>query len=348
MLFTIIAIIIIAGLVLLEWLKPEKKVHQLTFFISSGLIFVLIAFNRMNADYKGYLGSYTNNDPQNEIGYNLLVHLFNGLGLPFESILLLLGILVFLVFYFFSNKQHASLAALAYLIYPLALDLPQIRNLFMYMIALLTLYLVRDRNRVALAGGFALSASFHYFGLIYLPFAWLVKTERKLFYHRLALIFAIISAGSLVARFFPDRMPKLIASEISGFDWFYFAIQVIHVALDIVLIWWVDQHSRAKNEMNNQESTLQELMYRFIWFSVIEIPLVAFSNEMYRFRRNAQLIKYLYTANALKSMSLRDRCVTIGLLFANLLLVVFMLRVTGDLELYADLNHNVFNIFAQN
>jgi len=49
----------------------------------------------MNADYKGYLGSYTNNDPQNEIGYNLLVHLFNGLGLPFESILLLLGILVF-------------------------------------------------------------------------------------------------------------------------------------------------------------------------------------------------------------------------------------------------------------
>ena len=346
MLFTLVAIII-AGLVLLEWIRPEKRLHQLAFFLSSGLIFILIAFNRMNADYKGYLGSYTNNDPQNEIGYNLLVHLFNGLGLPFESILLLMGILVFLVFYFYSNKQHASVAALAYLIYPLALDLPQVRNLFMYMVVLLTLYLVRDRNRVALAGGFALSATFHYFGLIYLPFAWLVKIERKQFYRRLALIFAIISAGSLIARFFPDRMPELIASEISGFDWFYYAIQILHVALDMALIWWVDQHSRTRNQTANKESTLQELMYRFSWFSVIEIPLVAFSNEMYRFRRNAQLIKYLYTANALKSMPRRDRWVTLGLLGANLLFVVYMLRVTGDLDLYTDLSHNVCNVFAQ-
>lgn len=346
MLFTLVAIII-AGLVLLEWIRPEKRLHQLAFFLSSGLIFILIAFNRMNADYKGYLGSYTNNDPQNEIGYNLLVHLFNGLGLPFESILLLMGILVFLVFYFYSNKQHASVAALAYLIYPLALDLPQVRNLFMYMVVLLTLYLVRDRNRVALAGGFALSATFHYFGLIYLPFAWLVKIERKQFYRRLALIFAIISAGSLIARFFPARMPELIASEISGFDWFYYAIQILHVTLDVALIWWVDQHSRTRNQTASRESTLQELMYRFSWFSVIEIPLVAFSNEMYRFRRNAQLIKYLYTANALKSMSRRDRWVTLGLLGVNLLFVVYMLRVTGDWDLYTDLSHNVFNVFVQ-
>lgn len=346
MLFTTIAIII-TGLVLLEWIRPNKRLHQVTFFISSGLIFILIAFNRMNADYEGYLGSFTNNNPQNELGYNLLVHVLNGLGLPFESILLLMGILVFLVLYFYSNKQHASVAALAYLIYPLALDLPQVRNLFMYMIVLLTLYLVRDRYRVALAGGFALSATFHYFGLIYVPFAWLVKIERKPFYRRLALIFAIISAGSLIARFFPNRMPELIASEISEFDWFYYAIQVVHVALDIILIWWVDLHSRTKNETNNQGSTLQELMYRFSCFSVIEIPLVAFSNEMYRFRRNAQLIKYLYTANALKSMAPRDRWVTLGLLGANLLFVVYMLRVTGDLDLYTDLSHNVFNLFAQ-
>jgi hypothetical protein len=73
---------------------------------------------------------------------------------------------------------------------------------------------------VALAGGFALSATFHYFGLIYLPFAWLVKPDRNKFYRGLVLIFGIISAGSLAARFFPDRMPELIASEISEFDWF--------------------------------------------------------------------------------------------------------------------------------
>lgn len=347
MLFTIITIIM-TGLILIEWVRPEKKLHQLTFFISSGLIFILIAFNRMNADYQGYLGSYTNNDPQNEIGYNLLVHLLNGLGLPFESILLLMGILVFLVFFFYSSQQNASLAALAYLIYPLALDLPQVRNLFMYMIVLLTIYLIRDRNRVALAGGFALSATFHYFGLIYLPFAGLVKIERKPFYRRLALVFGIISAGSLAARLFPTHMPDLIASEISEFDWFYYAIQVIHVALDLALIWWVDQHSRPKQETQSQENNLQELMYRFSWFSVIEIPLVAFSNEMYRFRRNAQLIKYIYSANALKRMTVRDRWVTLGLLGANLIFVVYMLRVTGDWDLYADLSQNVFNIFAQN
>ncbi len=346
MLFTTIAIII-TGLMLLEWLQPARRLHQVTFFISSGLVFILIAFNRMNADYEGYLGSYTNNNPQNEIGYNLLVHLFNSIGLPFESILLLMGILAFLVFYFYSNKQHASVAALAYLVYPLALDLPQIRNLFMYMIVLLTLYLVRDRNRVALAGGFALSATFHYFGLIYLPFAWLVKPDRNKFYRGLVLIFGIISAGSLAARFFPDRMPELIASEISEFDWFYYAIQVMHVALDLVLIWWVDQHSRVRTKSTTKEHTMQEMMYRFSLYTVIEIPLVAFSNEMYRFRRNAQLIKYLYTANALKSMSRRDRWVTLGLLGANLLFVVYMLRVTGDLDLYTDLSHNVFNVFAQ-
>jgi hypothetical protein len=46
MLFTTIAIII-TGLVLLEWIRPARRLRQVTYFISSGLVFILIAFNRM-------------------------------------------------------------------------------------------------------------------------------------------------------------------------------------------------------------------------------------------------------------------------------------------------------------
>lgn len=345
MFFTSI-LIIMTGLMLVEWIKPNEILHKVTFFVSAGLILIMIGFNRMNADYSAYKVSFNNNNPPNEIGYKLLVHLLNGLHFPFESILLLMGILVFLIFYFYSNRQHASFAALAYLIYPLALDLPQIRNLFMYMIVLLTIYLVQERNRVAMAGGFLLSASFHYFGLVYLPFVWLVRIERKKFFRRLALLFLVFGIGSIFARVFQTQIPSIIGSEISEFDWFYFALQVLHMILDMILIWWVDQHSQKSHPDKEKAHTLHELMFRFSWYSIIEIPLVAFSNEMYRFRRNAQLIKYIYSANALNAMTMHDRLITGGLVFINLAYAVFMLHVTGDWGIFSDLNHNVFNCLS--
>jgi len=344
MFFTSI-LIIMTGLMLVEWFKPNEILHKVTFFVSAVLIFIMIGFNRMNADYMAYFRSYTNNDPHNEIGYNMLVHFLNALHLPFESILMLMAILVFLVFYFYSNKQHASFAALMYLVYPLALDLPQFRNLFMYMIVLLTLYLVQDRNRILLAGGFILSSTFHYFGLAYLPFTWLIKIDRKKFFQRLLTLFLIFSVGSITSRIFQKQIPDIIGSEISEFDWFYFMIQVMHVLLDIVLISWVEIRTRKTQQASGETGKLDEMMFRFSWYTIIELPLVAFSNEMYRFRRNAQLIKYIYSANAMKQMTLRDRLITVGLISVNLIFVVYMLYVTGDLFIYSDLNHNLLNFF---
>lgn len=329
----------------LEIKGVSERVSRLMFYVSSGLLFILVGLNRMNPDYNGYSGSFYNGNDNLEIGYRFFNWLLKSAGLPFESVILIAGLLLMLVFYKLASGQHRNQLVLYYLMFPLALDLPQLRNTFMYLLVILFLVIFAHRNRLIFLGGIVLSTTFHMLGILYAPFVLLIKKDRKAFYRWITILFTVLTLGAIGLRIalkiFP--FPNDITEEIDPFEWFYFAIQVVQIGIDLFTFWWIDRKLKANAdisaELTNRSLTTENL-YRFGIYSLLYLPLVSLSTEMYRFRRNAQLIKYAYSAYAMNYLSLKDRLILTGLLLVNVAFVVGMLIYTGDAHIFTYFDQN--------
>ena len=329
----------------LEIKGVSERASRLMFYVSSGFLFILVGLNRMNSDYNGYSGSFYNGNDNLEIGYRFFNWLLKSAGLPFESVVLIAGLLLLLVVFKLAAGNYRNQLVLYYLMFPLALDLPQLRNTFMYLLVIMFLVVFAHRNRLIFLGGIILSSTFHMLGILYAPFVLLVKKDRKVFYRWIAILFIVLSAGAIGLRIalglFP--FPKEITEEIDPFEWFYFAIQVVQIEIDLFTFWWIDRMLKANAEFSTEpmtKSLITENFYRFGIYSVLYLPLVSLSTEMYRFRRNAQLIKYAYSAFAMKFLSLKDRLILTGLLLINVAFVVGMLIYTGDAHIFTYFDRN--------
>lgn len=323
----------------------SERASRLMFYVSSGLLFILVGLNRMNPDYNGYSGSFYNGNDNLEVGYRFFNWLLKSAGLPFESVILIAGLLLLLVLFKLSAGQHRNQLVFYYLMFPLALDLPQLRNTFMYLLVILFLVVFAHRNRLVFLGGIILSSTFHMLGILYAPFVLLIKKDRKAFYLWIAILFAVLSIGAIGLRIalkiFP--FPNDITEEIDPFEWFYFAIQVVQIGIDLFTFWWIDRKLKMSTEISTEPSTkslIVENLYRFGIYSVLYLPLVSLSTEMYRFRRNAQLVKYAYSAYAMNYLNLKDRLILTGLLLVNVAFVVGMLIYTGDAHIFTYFDQN--------
>lgn len=323
----------------------SERASRLMFYVSSGLLFILVGFNRMNPDYNGYSGSFYNGNDNLEVGYRFFNWLLKSAGLPFESVILIAGLLLLLVLFKLAAGQHRNQLVFYYLMFPLALDLPQLRNTFMYLLVILFLVVFAHRNRLVFLGGIILSSTFHMLGILYAPFVLLIKKDRKAFYRWIAILFAVLSIGAIGLRIalkiFP--FPNDITEEIDPFEWFYFAIQVVQIGIDLFTFWWIDRKLKMSTEISTKPSTkslIVENLYRFGIYSVLYLPLVSLSTEMYRFRRNAQLVKYAYSAYAMNYLNLKDRLILTGLLLVNVAFVVGMLIYTGDAHIFTYFDQN--------
>ena len=323
----------------------SERASRLMFYVSSGLLFILVGLNRMNPDYNGYSGSFYNGNDNLEVGYRFFNWLLKSAGLPFESVILIAGLLLLLVLFKLAAGQYRNQLVFYYLMFPLALDLPQLRNTFMYLLVILFLVVFAHRNRLVFLGGIILSSTFHMLGILYAPFVLLIKKDRKAFYRWIAILFAVLSIGAIGLRIalkiFP--FPNDITEEIDPFEWFYFAIQVVQIGIDLFTFWWIDRKLKMSTEISTEPSTkslIVENLYRFGIYSVLYLPLVSLSTEMYRFRRNAQLVKYAYSAYAINYLNLKDRLILTGLLLVNVAFVVGMLIYTGDAHIFTYFDQN--------
>ena len=323
----------------------SERASRLMFYVSSGLLFILVGLNRMNPDYNGYSGSFYNGNDNLEVGYRFFNWLLKSAGLPFESVILIAGLLLLLVLFKLAAGQYRNQLVFYYLMFPLALDLPQLRNTFMYLLVILFLVVFAHRNRLVFLGGIILSSTFHMLGILYAPFVLLIKKDRKAFYRWIAILFAVLSIGAIGLRIalkiFP--FPNDITEEIDPFEWFYFAIQVVQIGIDLFTFWWIDRKLKMSTEISTEPSTkslIVENLYRFGIYSVLYLPLVSLSTEMYRFRRNAQLVKYAYSAYAMNYLNLKDRLILTGLLLVNVAFVVGMLIYTGDAHIFTYFDQN--------
>ena len=320
----------------------SDRTSRMMLYLTSGSIFVLVGFNRFNPDYKGYSGSFYNGNDNLEIGYRLLNGLLHTLNLPFESIIFLVGLLVLTALLVVANSNYNQLIVLGYLIFPLAFDLPQLRNTIMYLLVVVAFVLFRNKQRIYLVMSVILSATMHVLGVLYLPLAFLIKLDRKRFYRYLEILFGILVIGAISLRILTavTPLPEAIREEIDPFEWFYFAIQVLHASLELLTYVWIERKlSKYQTAIND---TKLETFYRFGLYSILYLPLVAVSTEMYRFRRNAQLIKYAYSAASMKYLDKQERIVLLGIVGLNLLLTLGMMVIAGDLYVYQYFDKNFF------
>jgi hypothetical protein len=335
-----VALLICFTFSLLELRGIRDKTSQIFLGIESLLLFILMGLNRMNQDYRGYYGSYYNGNPNHEIGYQLLNKLLKAVHAPFETLMALMAILLITVFWVGMKNQISTWPVFFYAIFPLALDLPQMRNTFMYLIVILALLIFGNRNRLGYLVSVLVAASLHILGLIYLPLAFLLQTNRKTFYKWLKIILLILLAGVVgirVANAVWTLNPE-ISEEIKGIDRFFIATQLVEIAIDLFTYWWVDRKIQA--QVDQPTADRLENMYRFGFYSVIYLPLLLISSQMYRIRRNAQLVKYLYSGIALKYMNRKDQLILIGLILVNLALVIILMFMAHDQIVYTWFDQN--------
>lgn len=341
MLFTMTLIVSLVFSII-ELRGVSSRISRLFFFISTGLVFVMVAFNRASPDYNGYSGSFYNGNANLEIGYRLFSYLLKSIHLPFETILFLMGALIWGVLLLAARTQYSNLIVFYYLLFPLAYDLTQIRNTLMYLLVVLALILYGHRNRIVFLISVLIAASLHALGILYAPFVFLIKKSRRDFFKWLKIIFVILAIGAIglrVSMLF-IHYPNAISEEIDPFEWFYFVIQIVYLAIDAFTIIWIDQ--KIGNKLSADEQPVMENLFRFGMYSMLYLPLVSLSSEMYRFRRNAQIIKYFFSAMALKYLSRKDKAILIGLIMLNLLFAVGMIFYTGDQVIFSSFENNLF------
>lgn len=329
-----LALVICLLFSLLEFKFLNESFSRISFLISSSFLFILMGLNRWNPDYEGYQGSFYNGNDGHEIGYQMLNRLVKSVGLPFETLMALMAILLLGVLWFGLRGHTSNWVILFYMVFPLALDLPQMRNTYMYLIVTLAVLLFAYRSRIAYLAAVLIATSMHMLGALFLPLTFLFKTTRKTFFKWIGIFAVALFAGAVGLRIAHIKwtLHPEIAEEIRPYGYFLFAVQVLEVMIDLFTYWWVDR--KLKNKLLPETQARMESLYRFGWYSALYVPLLLVHGQMYRIRRNAQLAKYIYSGIALKYLNRRDQLILVGLVLVNLALVVFFMVQANDHSVY--------------
>ena len=347
--------LIMASLVLflVEWILSDrlddqkaKRLSHIFLGITSAITAVVFAFNLDSRDWSKYQEKFERVTMRIEPGFGFLVNIVKSMGGDFTQILWLTGFFFLITMLFLVRSNHNNLVILLYALYPLVWDLNQIRNLFMFLFVLYAFYFMAYRKAIASYLAILIATSFHYSALFYVPLYPLLKLSRKSFYRWMMVLLAIFSMGAIVVKIALNPLlvwlnsPQLnyYAHYIGDFSLFYFGIQVIHQSLDLLTVWWIDRQTTGK--LDPATKSQQEVFLRAIFFTTLYLPAVAFFDEIHRLRRNAQLVKYMFSANAFRYLNNRQRIIVLILLLTNLALTLYMMYVAKDFELFDFVNAN--------
>lgn len=278
------------------------------------LIFVvtgLFIFNRQNNDYQGYVEIFDNPELYAEIGYVTLVNGIKFLGGSHESVLLALGFLV--AFTLLRLEAHSRLifvALICYFIFPMPVDITQIRNtfaLFLFINSLLEL----SKGRLLFSLLFVLSGvSFHYLGVVYL-LIWFALLFRRFRLFNFAVLFSfVISLISvpILIKYFGDSPAVRTFSYYMADDPKYhsFFIWGIPVVIDILLIFLFFKRYEFRRNSGYQLIFIFESV---IFISFAFLPGLLYVDEFNRLYRTMFILKYFLVALIIPLLDFKRACV---------------------------------------
>lgn len=305
------------------------------------LLFVMMGFNRMNNDYLGYQWMFYDLNPEVEFGYDYLIKILKAFGRDHDTIIFIAGaLLVFTIHRMLKNSRHVNLVIFLYCCFPLVYDINQTRNLIMYLIVTLSLLFVEKGKPVKFYLSILLAFSIHRLALIYAPFYYLARKKSRTQFIKLMwklfFIFAIASPFiiKLASKLFPSKMGFYLQIKPD----LGMVIMITYTVLDIFTVWWVDKKIRHK--LDDNESKKLEVLYRFVWFSLLALPFTAYTFELKRVQRNVLLAKFIYCAIAMKYLTMKQRLFTLLLLSASVIAPILLMVYNDQMFLFDYLKEN--------
>ena len=143
---------------------------------------------------------------------------------------------------------------------------------------------------------------------------------------------------------FPYKMQAYLSGQKSGRG---FILIIVYITVDIFTVWWVDK--KISKKLNFEEKEQMEILYRFVWYSILILPITFYFVEIQRVQRNALLIKYYYCALAMNHLKRTEKIITLILLLISVTLPILLMRYGSQMYLFDYLDKNfILDYFKAN
>lgn len=295
-LFLIYILLIIAGLVF----KKNKFVS----IVMLVFMWILFGWSYGNADYSIYLvryNYYSNNwvSSITEPIFTILMKLFNGLGFNYQQFLIILSIIGLLIYYIFAKSQteNVNVALSFYMIFPLCMDICQIRFYIASIFVYIGFYFlfnekISQRKSMALYILFATIATMCHFGAIFTLLFVLAKKYSKqkcefIVVGLIAIIFLFEFAGF-------NRLSDLPNFSSSFFNKIIYVIrnaekynirEIIKAYFRMIIFFFcffLEYLILIKSNINKEKFNKLNLAFKINILALIIFPLIFVSLDLYR------------------------------------------------------------------
>lgn len=327
--------------IILELFKTNKYLSRYYSIIPIFFLFCIISFNRMSRDFLAYEYAFKNLEYKQslESGYQYLIDIAIKYGQGQEFIVFLSGLLfIITLMILMKNSSYLNLVIFGYTAYSLMYDITQTRNFIMYLIVSMSIIFVWEKKPFKHYALIAIATQFHSLALFYTPFYFINRIKKRDFEKVMIIVTVVlILVGPILMKLFiivfPDKSNYALRTPGKGV-----LINYSAVLFDLIIVWVTKKFS--ENKIIDQEEEKLNVMYRFVWLSIIVLPFSRFFLEIIRIQRNAQLIKYVFVASSMKYLSLRQKLIVLLLIAVSLGLSTFFIITTNQIDLIKYLDEN--------
>lgn len=343
----------------------KKKIKLISIFCI--LIFILIyGANNYNPDYFNYLDMYNQvkavgigTSRGRDIGYKLLMYVAIKLGFQFQTFLIILSVLCFLVLSEIIKKYsyNNNYVYLLYFIYPFLLDVVQVRNFLLMCIVTYSVHILveeKKHSKIRFLILMLLALTIHSSAILYFPLI-LIKLEKKDIVIKVMTIYMLLFCLVMIIN--GNRIPfiqeiiSLFTDNLYVISWFenatnfgYLLFWAIHIFCFLLIKWsrkLIENRIEIKEHIDYKfiNYTYWIIFVGFIWF-----PFYMVSIEFTRIIRNLFIL--IYIAFTITNRYLLKEDFQIKILY-NLIVVSFVIFLF-IIQIYIPHYNAVFKTVLEN
>lgn len=350
-------IIISIILVIMALIKKNSKI---TFYALLLWMWILFAFNNMNADYEMYKMLYDNGENYSafhnfEPIFKQLYIIGNNLNIPYETFIAiysLIGLLILSIAIRKSTKNF-SFALACYFLFPFFIDIVQIRHFMAFVILTYAFQYLGKTTKKDIIKYYILNIiaiGFHSASLVFLilPIIQLIPMKKLIIGITAIDIILIVFARLNIL---PALIAKIVTGEkyvlyFSGTQWqnglngiFVFGTVQIGVLVILYLVrkLWNMQKIKNIDNINQEEMNIRERKFEAVFksniFLLIIIPFYYYLVELARIFRIILLTDYIVIGNSITKKSIYNNMyIKIITIIIIIILFIFLILYVGILD----------------
>ncbi|MBK5145045.1 EpsG family protein [Budviciaceae bacterium BWR-B9] len=320
------------------YLVDKNKIYKLNLIIPIMLIGIIFSFNRQNQDYQAYLEIFKIPESYAEIGYISLVSIVKELGGSHETIVFFLGVLVAITFYRMAIlTKLPALLIILYMIFPMPIDVVQIRNTFMVLFFINSLIDFYRSNIIRSSIFIFLCICFHSVGVLYLIFWTSLFFRNKKYFSYVIKIGIVLSfiivpfaIKALLIYFNTRTLSAYISNDIKWHSIFIWGVPFLFDLFILKLM-------INKYLYDAERKKLARILYTILMVITLFMPFLLYVDEINRLFRNAVVIKYFLACIVLPSVPKLNRMIFISYLiaFAVIIGIYYVVQINYDYIIFS-------------